>query len=381
MLIFKFFSILAKTFYFFVNVLKLGKGTTYISNYYIKYFEKNICFKDFVFSRGIIFVTGTNGKTTTSKVLSEILGVLGFKVLNNKTGGNILRSILGMFLLEYKFFEKNKYDFLVLEVDEASVEAISRYLKPNILILLNFSRDQLDRYFEIENISSNIVNTLNNHPETLIVFNVNDTYCLNIIEQVENDSFPFEKNLKLLKESNFSEEYMAENLDAVEKTLLLNRIKTETFIPFLKKIKKAYGRGEILEYKGIKFYLNLAKNPSSFDKNLIELYKAGPIKNVLILLNDDFSDGTDISWIYDIEPELLNRVLENKNLYFSGSRAYEMAQRVRYATNDFNLVLVERNIKECLNDIKNRKIEDVYVLCNYSAMLNLRKNLVGKKIL
>lgn len=380
MLIFKAFSIFSKISFYFFKFLNLGHGTTLISKYFLKLFPNEVDLKDFKFSKGVIFITGTNGKTTTSKITADILKKLGFKVLHNHTGGNILRSVVRFFLLSYSFFGSNKYDFLVLEVDEGSVSEISKLIKPTTIVLLNFSRDQLDRYFEIENITHKISEFLQNNPRINIIFNLNDDYCLSIVESVSNKSFAFEKNLDLLKHSNFTEEYMSENLDALAKILLTHQIRQDIFIPALKILKKPFGRGETITYKKIKFDLNLVKNPSSFNRALFELNKLEHVSNVLLILNDDEPDGTDISWIYDIDGEILNQTLSKKNLYFSGKRAYEMATRVKYALNSFNLISIDRNLKEAVKEISKSNLQDVYILSNYSAMLSLRQILLGRKI-
>jgi UDP-N-acetylmuramyl tripeptide synthase len=333
------------------------------------------------FTRGVIFITGTNGKTTSCKILTDILKKLGFKVLNNSTGGNILRSILGFFLISYQFFSKNVYDFLILEVDEGSLDHISKLLKPDTLVILNFSRDQLDRYFEIENITDKIINFLRKNKNVSLVFNHQDFYCLNIAKSIENKTYSFEKDTKILKHTSFNEEFMAENLDAVSKVLLLKGISRDLYVPVLKSLKRAYGRGERVSYKNLVFNLNLVKNPSSFNRNLFELSKNDLVSNVLIILNDEIPDGTDISWIYDIDQELLDEVLSKKNLYFSGKRAFEMATRVKYAVENFNAVVIDRNLKEVIKEVAGRSISEIYVLCNYSSMLDLRKILTGRKIL
>jgi len=380
MQLFKIFSLISKFFYFFLRILKLGHGTTLIPKYFVKFFKKEIDLSEFKFTKGVVFITGTNGKTTTSKLTAECLKKLGFKVLHNQTGGNILNSIVGFFLLSYSVFGSNKYDFLILEVDEGSVSDVGKYITPTCLVLMNFSRDQLDRYHEIENITSKIINFLNHHPRTNIIFNLRDDFCLNIVEQVSNKSFSFEKNLDVLKHSNFSEEYMAENLDAVSKILLTQGIRQDVFIPVFKLLKKPFGRGEQIDYKKTKFDLNLVKNPSSVNRSLFELNKRSDISNVLIALNDEEPDGRDISWIYDIDPEILNQTLSKKNLYFTGKRSFEMATRVKYAVENFSLILVERNIKECFKELTKRPMQEVYVLSNYSSMLSIRKILLGTKI-
>jgi len=331
---FNLFSLLAKFTRFFFKTLKLGQGTTIISNLYLKLFPKNLDFSGFTFAKGVIFITGTNGKTSTSKMLSDFLGYLGYKVLHNETGGNILRSILGLFLIKNGEVSKNEYDFLVLEVDEAIVFELARYFKVDVLILLNFSRDQLDRYFEIENISENLINLLKQNPEINLVYNKEDAYCSEIAGQVSNTKIAFKKNLDLLKISNVKEEYLAYNLDAVVKTLSGYGYYPKDYLTALRSIKKPYGRGEEILYQGIKFKLHLAKNPNSFNNNLIELQKRKGFDNILFCLNDETSDGRDISWIYDIEPYLIYEVANGKNLYFSGHRGFEMGNRISMAVED-----------------------------------------------
>jgi UDP-N-acetylmuramyl tripeptide synthase len=378
---FTLFSIFAKLTRVFFKTLNLGQGTTLISNLYLKFFPKSLDFSGFSFTKGVIFITGTNGKTSTSKLLADFLNYLGYRVLHNETGGNILRSILGLFLLKNGEVSKNEYDFLVLEVDEASVFELSKYFKVDVLILLNFSRDQLDRYFEIENISDNLISLLKSNPEINLVYNEEDPYCSEVAGQVKNTKLSFKKNLDLLKISNVREEYLAYNLDAVVKTLSGYGYYPKDYLTALRSIKKPYGRGEEILYQGIKFKLHLAKNPNSFNNNLIELHKRKGFDNLLFCLNDETPDGRDISWIYDIEPYLIYEASNAKNLYFSGHRAFEMAQRVSIAIEDSKKIIVEVKLAEILNKIVKSKASEVEVLCNYSSMLQIRKILTGKNIL
>jgi len=346
---FSLFSLLAKSIRILTKTFKLGQGTTYISNLYLKLFPKSITFKTYKFSKGVIFITGTNGKTSTSKIIADILNYLGYTVLHNKTGGNILRSILGMFLLENNKVKNNEYDFLVLEVDEVSVLELSKYFEVDVLVILNFTRDQLDRYFEIENISNGIIKFLKDNKDVNLVYNSQDAYCSEIASEVSNTKLSFKKNLELLNISNLTEEYMAFNLDAVVKTLAGYGYYPKDYLTPLRTIKKPYGRGEEIIYKGVKFVLSLAKNPSSFNSNLIELSKKKTIENFLFCLNDETPDGADISWIYDIEPHLVYEVANGKCLYFSGHRAFEMANRVSLAVLETKKIIVETEIKKIIS--------------------------------
>jgi UDP-N-acetylmuramyl tripeptide synthase len=174
---------------------------------------------------------------------------------------------------------------------------------------------------------------------------------------------------------------LAYNLDAVVKTLSGYGYYPKDYLTALRSIKKPYGRGEEILYQGIKFKLHLAKNPNSFNNNLIELQKRKGFDNLLFCLNDETPDGRDISWIYDIEPYLIYEVANGKNLYFSGHRGFEMGNRISMAVEDSKKIIVEVKLKEILKSILKSKITEIEVLCNYSSMLQLRKILTGKNIL
>ena len=381
MLIFNFFSFISKLIYFLLRLFKLGSGTTFVSNIYLKFFRSKIKLKNFYFKKGVIFVTGTNGKTSTTKIISQLLESMEFSVLHNETGGNILRSILGLFLLKNKLFQKNIYDYLVLEVDEASISTISKLIKPTHLVVLNFSRDQLDRYFEIENISEDILKVLSLSKKTTLIFNSEDDYCLEIGSKSENEKFPFKRDIQLLSKTNFNELYMASNISAVVTLFKSLGIKFIEYEKNLKELKKPYGRAEKIVKNNKEFELHLAKNPASFNNNLSELIKRKPVKNYLFILNDEIPDGLDISWIYDIEPELLRELLHKKKVFFSGTRAFEMANRFQYASDDFKILHIEKNIKKMFKYIYEKDFNELVVICNYSSMLEARKILTGKRIL
>lgn len=380
-MMFSLFSIIAKIFSKLFKTFKLGQGTTFISNFYLKFFRKNLNFNKFKFKNGVIFVTGTNGKSTTSKLIADIFNFLGYKVLHNKTGGNILRSVLGMFLIENGKEKNNEYDLLVLEVDEGSVVELAEYFKIDVLVLLNFSKDQLDRYYEIENLTTGLKNLLKKNPLTNVVYNSEDVYCCEIVEDLENVKLSFKKNLDLLNISNISEEYMAWNLSAASKLLAGFGYFPKDYLTVLRSIKNPYGRGENLQYKNMKIKLFLVKNPNSFNNNLVEFSKRNPSENYLISLNDNEADGRDISWIYDIEPYLIFEVFNEKSLYFTGKRSYEMANRITMPLEITKKVIVKPQLKDIFAYLEKQKCFDIVILCNYTSMLEIRKFVTGRSIL
>jgi len=106
----------------------------------------------------IIIITGTNGKTTTSNLISCALKDSGKKVCTNSNGANMPNGIFGSIFSSYKLTLKFDADFIVLEVDEKVFPFIVSRLKPDVVVVVNFYRDQLDRYGEI-NLT---VDTINN---------------------------------------------------------------------------------------------------------------------------------------------------------------------------------------------------------------------------
>ena len=101
-------------------------------------------------------------------------------------------------------------------------------------------------------------------------------------------------------------------------------------------------------------------------------------KNFLILLNDRIPDGLDVSWIWDIGFE---RILPGEsNIAVSGDRVYDIALRLKYAG---FFTHVDENPESILNKMVDQLTENetLYILPNYSAMLDIRKVITGKKLL
>ena len=106
--------------------------------------------------RGFVFVTGTNGKTTTAAMLSRILSVAGHDVLTNRTGSNLSRGLVSHLIQRTDPLGRLKVQpnsIGVFEVDEAALIAILPDVRPRVVLLTNLFRDQLDRYGEIDSIS------------------------------------------------------------------------------------------------------------------------------------------------------------------------------------------------------------------------------------
>ena len=100
---------------------------------------------------GVVLVSGTNGKTTTTRMVASMLSDLGLRVFTNPTGSNFTRGVVSALLTEVSLTGKLDADIAVLELDEAYAVHFVKQVRPKYSLLLNVMRDQLDRFGEIDN--------------------------------------------------------------------------------------------------------------------------------------------------------------------------------------------------------------------------------------
>lgn len=124
------------------------------------------------FKKGTIIITGTNGKTTSNNLLAAILSAADIKVAFNREGANMITGITGALLQNTSFFGKPLADILLLEVDEATVPVLCKYIKPKMAVITNFFRDQLDRYGELDTTVRLVMDAL--PQETELILNADD---------------------------------------------------------------------------------------------------------------------------------------------------------------------------------------------------------------
>ena len=103
--------------------------------------------------KGVILVVGTNGKTTTSLLLKEILQNDGYRVIHNSTGANLINGLVTCLIDNSNLWGKIEADYAILEVDENVLPLVLRECNPSHILALNLFRDQLDRYGEVDTIS------------------------------------------------------------------------------------------------------------------------------------------------------------------------------------------------------------------------------------
>ena len=156
---------------------------------------------------GIICVTGTNGKTTTCALIEAGLKAAGKSYFINKSGANMITGIATAFIDNATVFGRCKKDYAVLECDENSFPAISRYIDANIIVVTNVFRDQLDRYGEVSHTLGKISMALDNNKQAMLVLNADCPLTMSLVLKRPNRLRSFginaDFNIKSKSDSRF----------------------------------------------------------------------------------------------------------------------------------------------------------------------------------
>ena len=133
-----------------------------------------------------LLVTGTNGKTTTSRMIEQSWQAAGISYFANKTGANLLSGVTAEFAVHSTAGGKCRYTHALIEADEAALKAIARYVDAKALIVTNVFRDQLDRYGEVTHTLENIRIGIGSSPNAVLAINADDSLCTSLAEGVPN---------------------------------------------------------------------------------------------------------------------------------------------------------------------------------------------------
>lgn len=140
----------------------------------------------------------------------------------------------------------------------------------------------------------------------------------------------------------------------------------------LSSYKAQIGRMESFYVNSKEFILNLSKNPAGFNQAISTLMQDKRDKSILVAINDKPGDGTDVSWLWNVNFEKLNDETI-KNIYITGIRKYDMALRLKYSgINKFEIV--ENNI-QTLKNMSSHNTDICYLLVNYTALFDTQNNL------
>ncbi len=353
--------------------------------------------------RQVVLVTGTNGKTTTTRLVTAALGALGQDVATNAFGANMeagLASALG---------RSPNAPYAVLETDERYLPAVIEATRPRAVVLLNLSRDQMDRAAEIWLTARRWRRALGAAADCMVVANVDDPLiawaastaprvcwvaagqrwhedswcCPECGSHLRRDELGWrcgecgfarpsarwvlagdtvvdssgqvrELGLTLPGRANASNAVMALAVGSYF------GVGVDQALPRLRDVKSVAGRYTQVQRQGRKVRLLLAKNPAGW-LEAFDVLAPRPVP-VLLAVNAQGPDGRDTSWLWDVD----YRVLIGRRVLVTGERGTDLAVRLEADQVPFEVVA---GIDDAVTRITGGELD---VLANYTAFQQIR---------
>lgn len=375
---------------------------------------------------GVVFVSGSNGKSTTTHMLVAILRAHGLSVFTNPSGANIPQGIASAMLADIPLNGRLREDVAVLEVDEGYGPGLARQLAPHSVLLVNLQVDQLNRFHDPARVGG-MLESFAAVADRHLVVNADDRNLVALAarlagraaqsrfavapavlkngpawlargdnpllagaaEQVRAEQVPAEHvNVpSVVVESNTGRDAeltvlgtrvavvlpargLHNAVDAAAATamavaLLGDELRLDAVVSGLAAVQTVFGRGEMLAFRGEDIELIMMKNPPSLQVNLDYLDRP---EQVFVAVDE----GTpDPSWIYATDLSRLDHVD-----VVTGTKAWQFATRFGYE--GFEVGLVEPALKPALARFlalpkPGRGVKTMIV--NYEQMMLIRKEL------
>jgi len=368
---------------------------------------------------GVVVVSGTNGKTTTTKMVATILGER-YRVLTNDTGSNFVRGAITATIEHATWSGRLPYDVAVFELDEAWAVRFVAVVPPRRTLLLNVMRDQLDRFGEIDTTAALLGKVatattgavvLNRDDERIAalhaVTDARPTYYgvsaalrplfptdeelyggpiaygeaeaqveLTALPSTEVPTVEFRIDGTVQRVQLRAEgPHNAQNAAGAAALALTFGMDAQSIATGLAKVEPAFGRGQRFAVDGRTVVLQLVKNPAGFRQTLRTLDSGTPAAGLVIVINDDYADGRDVSWLWDVDFRQLGEV--PARISTSGTRAADMAVRLRYdevATAEIEPD-PEKAVRNAVNAVPAGT--QVVVFATYTAMWGLHADLLA----
>ncbi|WP_304325672.1 Mur ligase family protein [Bifidobacterium thermacidophilum] len=388
---------------------------------------------------GVVLVSGTNGKTTTTRMVASMLSDMGLRVFTNPTGSNFTRGVVSSLLTQVSAFGHLHADIAVLELDEAYAVHFVRQVRPRYALLLNVMRDQLDRFGEIDNTARLLAHVARATTGT-VVLNREDPRIARLASEVQlgvqvryfglsqalRSYFPSDDDMHNtdmqaaevqtaeVQAATSSATYDPDRLNAdvtlthvgdheatyriadrdiatsvklegvynlfnaAAAATVVRAVTADTpqgvasdddLIASLSRVTPAFGRGETISVGGTPVELLLVKNPMGFRLSLASFPPAG--HDTMIIINDEYADGRDMSWLWDVD---FTGLRGTGVAAVSGTRAWDMALRLEY--DQVPVSHVDTDLEQAVADfVAADPTTPKRIYCTYTAMLRTRAKL------
>lgn len=394
-----------------------------------------------------VIITGTNGKTTSARIVEEMFDKAGIDYFANRSGANLITGVTTEFIDNCTITGKSKKAWAILETDEAASKDICRYTDPKIVLVTNVFRDQLDRYGEVTHTLGNIITGIKNSPNAKVCLNADCSLSVSISEKIPNEIVYFGVDVPIynnpVKEvsdaphciyckNEYEYSYhtfghlggfccpncgfkrperqiaVTEILssDIGSTTIRINcygdfedftinlpggyniynavgALAVAKLMGFSREIARSalgsfscgFGRMEQFNLGITNARMILIKNPAGCNQVLNYLTSLEEKALFVCCLNDRIADGTDVSWIWDVNFEKLVEMGDNLDaVYVSGLRAYDMSLRLKYAGIQEDKLQVFDSYTELIGTMRRQSVP-VIIMPTYTAMMDLREKM------
>lgn len=385
----------------------------------------------------VIVVTGTNGKTLTTALITAVFRTHFNQVVTNSSGANMIQGIVSCFL---SASHRKGPKIAVLEVDEASLKHVTALIPPEVIVFTNVFRDQMDRYGEIYTTWEKMLEGARNAPGATIIANgdmplFHDVPLRNNVIYYGFDHLPdgdvsahYNTDGVLCPHCNkilryrfntYSNlgKYFCPNCNFARRGLTYAVTEIETLTPYssafyidgvrfqipvaglyniynalaaysvaryfdfapeaiseaMNNAQGVFGRQERIKIGEHDVTLNLIKNPVGFNQIVDLMALDKQPYSLVVLLNDLPADGTDVSWIWDGNFEKLIEMTQSRPIVVSGLRFSDLAMRFIVAGLNEGDLIRESDLEKIASHISSLPTRQVYVLATYTALLDLRK--------
>ncbi len=368
-------------------------------------------------------VSGTNGKSTTTRLLRAALFAIG-EVASNTNGDNMTPGITTALM-------RSHAPLAALEVDEMHMPVVSRFVNPQAIVLLNLSRDQLDRVGEIGAVERRLRKAVNEHPDSIVIANCDDPLIASAAWDSLNvqwvaaghawmgDSTAFPRGGRVIHSddswrvvplTSVSGEEGLEKYQRPEPLWWLEdedlsdaahpaavacrkdglRIPLRLSLPgranlsnalealaaavamgvdpqaacrAMSQVEEVAGRYSTYEIHGRLARLMLAKNPAGWQEAMYMIDPA--VDQVIVAVNGQVADGQDLSWLWDVDFSVLGAPA--RKVYACGERGADLAVRLEYAGVHCELFPLPM---EALRACTPGRVE---ILLNYTALRDFKR--------
>lgn len=392
----------------------------------------------------VTVVTGTNGKTTTSRMIEQAFSDAGFNYFANRSGANLLTGIIAVFAQHCTLSGRCRYTHAIIECDEAAFRTASVYLPVKTLVVNNIFRDQLDRYGEITHTLDAIRTGISHIPNATLCLNADCSLTASLALDVPNKVVWFGVDVPIYRENvrelsdapycirckteyeysyvtyghlggyscpkcgyhrqkpsiavtrvvnagadssdieltlrgrhyevhvNLPGGYNIYNAAAASAASLMAGINEEIITSALGRFECGFGRAEQFVLGNCEARMMLVKNPAGFNQVISLIAHSDEECQLAFLLNDRFADGTDISWIWDVDFEALaEQGGRFTHIFVSGERADDMALRLKYAGFPPEHLDIVREYPALIEGI-GASNSPAFIMPTYTAMFDLR---------